>query len=60
MASADFYRPVPTPLDAGSTRQTDRSPRVMRVTFLPYTRRIYSSILPDDYRALKMHAFSPG
>lgn len=60
MASADFCRPVPTPCDAGSTRQTGRSPRVMRVTFLPYTRRIYNPTLPDDYRALKISAFSPG
>ena len=41
-------------------RQTDRSPRVIHATFLPYTRRIYSSTLPDDYRALKIMAFSPG
>jgi hypothetical protein len=60
MASADFCRPVPTPLDVGSTRQIGRSPRVMRVTFLPYTRRIYSPTLPDGYRALKVIAFSPG
>ena len=60
MASADFCRPVPTPLDAGSTRQIDRSPRVMHVTFLPYTRRIYRPTLPDGYRALKIMAFSPG
>ena len=60
MASADFCRPVPTPLDAGSTRQIGRSPRVMRVTFIPYTRRIYSPTLPDGYRALKTLAFSPG
>jgi hypothetical protein len=60
MASADFWQPVPTPLDAGSTRQTARSPRVIRVTFLPYTRRIYCLTLPDDYWALKIVAFSPG
>lgn len=60
MASADFCRPIPAPLDAGSTRQIDRSPRVMRVTFLPYTRHIYSLTLPDDYLALKKLAFSPG
>jgi len=58
--SADFCQSIPTPCDAGSTRQIDRPPRVMRVTFLPYTRRIYSPTLPDDYRALKMLAFSPG
>ncbi len=50
----------PTPLDAGSTRQVDRPPKVMRVTFIPYTRRIYSHTLPDGYRALKRIAFSPG
>ena len=60
MASADFCRPIKAPLDAPSTGQTDRSPRVMRVTFLPYTRHIYSLILLDDYRALKRIAFSPG
>ena len=40
MASADFCHPIPTPYDVGSTRQDDRSPRVTRVTFIPYTRRI--------------------
>ena len=60
MTSADFCQSIPTPCDAGSTRQIDRPPRVMRVTFLPYTRRIYSPTLPDDYRALKIVAFSPG
>ena len=33
MASADFCQPIPAPLDAGSTRQVDRSPRVRRATF---------------------------
>src|SRR6266508_3344446 len=60
MASADFCQSIPTPLDAGSTRQIDSPPRVMRVTFIPYTRRIYSHTLPDGYRALKILAFSPG
>ena len=60
MASADFCRPIDVPYDASSSRQTDRSPRVIHATFLPYTRRIYSSTLPDDYRALKIMAFSPG
>jgi len=60
MASADFCQPIPTPHDAGSTRQVDRPPRVMRVTFIPYTRRIYSHTLPDGYRALNLLAFSPG
>ena len=59
MASADFCRPIGTFLNVPSTRQTDRSPRVMRVTFLPYTRHIYSTTLPDDYWALKIIAFSP-
>src|SRR6056297_491965 len=60
MASADFCRLIKTSLDVSSTGQTDRSPRVMRVTFLPYTRHIYSPTLPDDYWALKIFAFSPG
>ena len=33
MASADFCKPIPAPLDAGSTRQVGRSPRVRRTTF---------------------------
>lgn len=33
---------IPTPLDAGSTRQTPRSPRVMRTYLPPYARRIYA------------------
>jgi hypothetical protein len=41
MASADFCQPIPTPLGASSTRQVDRPPKVRRVTFIPYTRRIY-------------------
>ena len=45
MASADFCQPIPAPLDTGSTGQVDRPPRVMRVTFIPYTRRIYSHTL---------------
>jgi hypothetical protein len=44
-ASADFCRPIPTSLNAGSTPvagwQDDRSPRVRRLTSVPYTRRIY-------------------
>ena len=60
MASADFCQPIPKPYGVGSLRQADRYPRVMRVTFLPYTRHIYSLILPDDYWALKIRAFSPG
>src|SRR6266567_2755667 len=60
MASADFCQPITTPLDASSTRQDDSPPRVIRVTFIPYTRRIYSHILLNGYRALKIYAFSPG
>jgi len=60
MASADFCRPIDVPYDASSSRQSDRSPRVIHTTFLPYTRRIYSTTLPDDYWALKILAFSPG
>jgi len=44
MASADFSPSIPTPLDIGSTRQMERPPRVIRVTFIPYTRRIYFHI----------------
>ena len=33
MASADFCQPIPAPLDAGSTRQVDRPPRVIHATF---------------------------
>ena len=58
--TADFCQPIPTPLDAGSTRQAGRPPRVIRVTFTPYTRRIYSHNLLNGYRALKIMAFSPG
>ena len=60
MASADFCRPIDVPYDASSSSQTDRYPRVIHTTFLPYTRRIYSTTLPDDYWALKILALSPG
>jgi hypothetical protein len=43
MASSDFCRPFGSPCDEPSTRQDDRSLRVRRVTFLPYTRRIYAA-----------------
>src|SRR5690554_1405235 len=33
MASADVWWPIPSPLDAGSTWQTTRPPRVRRATF---------------------------
>ncbi len=59
MASADFYQSIGAPLDTPSTWQIDRSPRVMRATFISYTRHIYSTTLPDDYWALKSIAFSP-
>jgi hypothetical protein len=40
-ASADFYQPIPSLCNDGSTWQVGRSPRVRRATFIPYTRRIY-------------------
>ena len=33
MPSADFCQPIPAPLDAGSTWQVDRPPRVRHATF---------------------------
>ena len=60
MASADFCRPIDVPYDASSSRQTDRSPRGIQTTFLPYTCRICSTTLPGDYWALKILALSPG
>jgi hypothetical protein len=44
-ASAVIRRPIPTPYGAGSTRQDDGLPRVRRVTFVPYTCRIYGCTL---------------
>lgn len=41
MASADFWPSLSTPLDADSTRQIARSPRVLRTHLHAYTRRIY-------------------
>jgi len=41
MASADFWQPIPTPLDAGSTWQIARSPRVLRTYLHAYACRIY-------------------
>jgi hypothetical protein len=52
--SPDCHAPEFRPVRDG------RSPRVMRVTFTPYTRRIYRHTLLDGYRALKNLAFSPG
>jgi len=43
MASADFCRPFGSPCNEPSQWQGDRSLRVRRVTFLPYTRRIYAA-----------------
>ena len=43
MASSDFCRPFSPPCDGPSHRQDDRPLRVRRVTFLPYTRRIYAA-----------------
>ena len=64
MASADFYNPIPVPLDTGSSEpksgQDRRPPRVRRTTFIPYTRRIYADTLSDDYRASEIPAPSPG
>jgi hypothetical protein len=45
MASADFCRPFGPPCDESSRWQDDRSLRVRRVTFLPYTRRIYAATI---------------
>jgi len=44
-ASAVIRRPIPTPYSVGSTRQDDGLPRVRRVTFVPYTCRIYGCTL---------------
>src|SRR6188472_2445138 len=41
MASADFCTCIPSPFDAGSTRHTRRSPRVLRTHRHAYARRIY-------------------
>ena len=41
MASADFWRCIPTPLDAGSTWHSARSPRVLRTHLHAYACRIY-------------------
>ena len=42
MTSADFCTPIAASLDATSLRQAYRPPGVRRVTFTPYTRRIYA------------------
>src|SRR5690625_2735075 len=41
MPSADFCRPIPSPLDDGSTWQVGRPPRVRRSHLHAYARRIY-------------------
>ena len=43
MASADFWRSISTPLDADSTRQIARSPRVLRTHLHAHLRRIYAA-----------------
>lgn len=46
LASADFYRPDEPPCSGSCPRgQDDRSPRVRRVTFIPYTRGIYGGLV---------------
>ena len=44
---------------AVAQRHAKRSPRVKRATFIPYTRRIYFSTFPGDYRASGLFAPSP-
>jgi hypothetical protein len=41
LASAEFCPSLRTPLDVPSSKQSGRSPGVRRMTFAPYTRRIY-------------------
>ncbi len=60
MPSADFCRPFPAPLDAGSPRQIGRPPRVRRTHLHAYARRIYAQAQVRRYRALKILASSPG
>lgn len=45
MTSADFCHPIALPRGETSQEQDDRSLRVRRVTFIPYTRRIYALLL---------------
>jgi len=42
--SAAICQPIPTPYGVSSPRQVDRLPRVIRVTFTAYIRRIYVPI----------------
>src|SRR5512135_521770 len=60
MPSADFCRSIPPPLGDSSTRQIDRSPRVMRIHLPAYARRIYDHALPYRYRTLKTFDLSSG
>jgi len=43
MASADFWSPFPTPLDASSTKQTTRFPRVSHTHLHAHVRRMYAA-----------------
>ena len=45
MASADFCHPFGPPCDGPSHEQDGKSLRVRRVSFLPYTRRIYAATI---------------
>ena len=58
MPSADFCHPFTSPLDAASSRQSDRSPRVLRSHLLAYARRIYALSFPYRFRTLKIIALS--
>jgi hypothetical protein len=60
MPSADFCPFIPAPLGIGShSRQTDRSPRVLRARLPPIHPSHLLPPLPDDYRASNLLAFSP-
>ena len=47
LPSADFCLPIGRPCDRPSTMQVSRSPRVRRVTFIPFPPHIHR-IVPDD------------
>ena len=62
MASADFWRCIPTPLDVGSTRHTARSPRVLRTHLHAYACRIYVAAFHASiglYRYWPAHPATP-
>jgi len=62
MASADFWRCIPTPLDIGSTRHTARSPRVLRTHLHAYACPIYVVTFRASfglYRYLPAHPVTP-